>query len=880
MSSKRRKEEKTRVPFPLLYQLFTVVAVFSFILFSAFFLIVIPQIRVLEKKDSNNDLRRAAIQVERMVEQILQNSINDANLISAQDLLRNPGISFEQKAAYISDFQNVYQVYDDVVLLDTEGQVLASATYNFRTIWEQSDWFEQVVADKTVVSDVYKIARPAKTVINIFSPVHDYQGQLIYIIVFQIDMNQIWQFTDLVQIGDSGFIYIEDEWGRIIAAPSKENILRFASDLEWPEEYIKQESILQLPFSNSVLEWKIIAAQTPYEFYTLSNLVSNSIALILVIVSILIFVLSAIFVSFKVRTINKFIEVIRKIQSGNLNTNVEVTSLDEFRILADAFNTMIDKIKAARRRLSLIVRNAPLGIYTLNKNGIIDSFNPKMVELSGVNSARDVIGLNALELKSYKEAGLDLYFRQGLKGKSFEVEVEYKSFVGKKKSWRHYRGVPIFSPDGKTVERLLLMVSDITERMNLRRQHEEMIWKLDMLVEERTQELRKSEERCRSILENTGIAICIIEEDTKISFINKSFTEFTGYSKNEVEGKMSWTQFVAPKYKKLMKKYHLARRMTKGTAPSSYDFDFYTKTGKRRSVHLEIAMIPGTRQSVASLIDITDRKTAEEELKKAAENYQNIFEAVNDAIFVLGMKNGKILDVNKRMLQMYGFKKKEEVIGKSIGTLGSGKSPFTSKKLSQWVQKAVKVGPQLFEWHAKNKMGDLFWVEVNLKKVMIAGEERVLAVVRDITERKEVEAELRVSEERYRTTCEASPDCLMFIDVNGVILQANQAAVRIHRFRNAKQMIGKNMTEVIPEVDQKLFRQDMKKAKKGKTVVTEHKISLSGGREKYFLRIYVPVMDEGGKLKNILIVCKDIGKFKTVDKKTTGRRRSTGAKKR
>jgi signal transduction histidine kinase len=60
-----------------------------------------------------------------------------------------------------------------------------------------------------------------------------------------------------------------------------------------------------------------------------------------------------------------------------------------------------------------------------------------------------------------------------------------------------------------------------------------------------------------------------------------------------------------------------------------------------------------------------------------------------------------------------------------------------------WIRKAMEEGPQLFEWRARKGNGELFWVEVNLKIVTIGGARRVLAVVRDITERKKAEAQAR-----------------------------------------------------------------------------------------------------------------------------------------
>lgn len=109
---------------------------------------------------------------------------------------------------------------------------------------------------------------------------------------------------------------------------------------------------------------------------------------------------------------------------------------------------------------------APFGIYTLDGEGRITSFNPKMAELSG-DMVDQVIGLNALEMESYKKVGLDEYFRRGLAGEPFETEVRYESQLGKKVSDRSYRGVPIADRGITGQSRLLLIVEDITERKQI-----------------------------------------------------------------------------------------------------------------------------------------------------------------------------------------------------------------------------------------------------------------------------------------------------------------------------------------------------------------------------------------------------------------------------
>lgn len=132
------------------------------------------------------------------------------------------------------------------------------------------------------------------------------------------------------------------------------------------------------------------------------------------------------------------------------------------------------KTTVPQNEYETIFNNAPIGIYTLNKTGVVESINKKMLELSGIQKAQELIGVNVLQLSSYKNFGLDKFILQGLSGISFETQIKHVSFYGKKTSWRKYRGVPIFN-EKKNVLKLLLLVEDITDTKiatdNLKEEH-------------------------------------------------------------------------------------------------------------------------------------------------------------------------------------------------------------------------------------------------------------------------------------------------------------------------------------------------------------------------------------------------------------------------
>jgi sigma-B regulation protein RsbU (phosphoserine phosphatase) len=185
--------------------------------------------------------------------------------------------------------------------------------------------------------------------------------------------------------------------------------------------------------------------------------------------------------------------------------------------------------------------------------------------------------------------------------------------------------------------------------------------------------------------------------------------------------------------------------------------------------------------------------------------YRTIFELASDAIFVHDLKTGAILDANIRACELHGVTLAElKEIG--IGGISDGTPPFTIEEAEARLRQAAAWEPQRFEWLVKKKTGERFWVEVSLHRVGILGEDRILASVRNISERKAAEemlkqiqvelerrveertaelsertaelerrrAELMQAEQRFRAIVEASPTPLLLSKVeDGTILFAN-----------------------------------------------------------------------------------------------------------
>ncbi|MEA2338899.1 MAG: hypothetical protein QOE82_2906, partial [Thermoanaerobaculia bacterium] len=190
--------------------------------------------------------------------------------------------------------------------------------------------------------------------------------------------------------------------------------------------------------------------------------------------------------------------------------------------------------------------------------------------------------------------------------------------------------------------------------------------------------------------------------------------------------------------------------------------------------------IPKELDSVHTSIGMMVRQLDERfrELRESEARFHSIFDAVNDAIVINDIDSGAILDANPAMCAMFGYTV-EELRHVGIGALSAGEESFTAADALARMRKAAAGEKQLFEWHSRHKDGHLFWTEVNMHVAAIGDSRRSIVVVRDITQRKQMEEALKEEKDFTDTAINAMTGIFFVQDRQGRFLRWNDPLERL-----------------------------------------------------------------------------------------------------
>jgi PAS domain S-box-containing protein len=358
-------------------------------------------------------------------------------------------------------------------------------------------------------------------------------------------------------------------------------------------------------------------------------------------------------------------------------------------------------------------------------NDAIAVFDPETVEFVDVNdSYRELLGY---DLERIRELGIDglSVTEEGYtaeRGRRLIREVartgdpETVEWKAERRTGEHvWLEVTLATATVGGERRVLSIQRDVTERKRREREYEE-------------------------IFDGVNDAIAVHDPETgEMVDVNETMCELTGYDRERLlergaEGLLvdhpdaDYPPEAVPE---------LVDRVADGETVRPYEQPVETADGDR--VWLEVnptrATIGGEERFLAISRDITERVRRERE-------YEQIFDGVNDGITVHDPETGEILDANESYLDIFGYDDVETIRTLGIGGLSATEEGYTEERARTVVSEVAASGdPETVEWRIETKAGARRWVEATVAPAEIGGEERVISLHRDVTERKRRERE-------------------------------------------------------------------------------------------------------------------------------------------
>ncbi len=291
--------------------------------------------------------------------------------------------------------------------------------------------------------------------------------------------------------------------------------------------------------------------------------------------------------------------------------------------------------------------------------------------------------------------------------------------------------------------------------------------------------MRKSEERYRTLFENSGTGLIFVEEDLIISGCNKEFEKLTGYSKEEIEGRMKWTTFIAEEeVRERMVSYHRLRRVDPQAAPQTYEFKLIDRAGRIKDMIITVAMIPGKTQSLAAASDVSELKRAEGELARLA----TVIEQSPEAVFIADT-GFAIRYVNPAFERLSGYDR-EEILGQHSSLLDGNNGPAYYQHIRKTLQ-----GGESWTGRLRNRKKDNTFFEAEVTASPVTDKSGVIinyvGIHRDITHEVHLERELRQAQKMEAIGTLAGGIAHDFNNIlTSIIGYSEMAKLRIRQDRN------------------------------------------------------------------------------------------------
>lgn len=505
-------------------------------------------------------------------------------------------------------------------------------------------------------------------------------------------------------------------------------------------------------------------------------------------------------------------------------------------------------IEDALRKLSLAVEQSPSAIVITDLDANIEFANEAFFKSTGY-SPDEAIGQNPRILKSGKtpQETYQQLWTTLARGQAWTGE-----FINRRKDGSEYTERALISPihqyDG-SITHYLAVKEDITDR------------------KQAEIALRKSHQQMYSLLNSMAEGAYGVDTEGNCKFVNQSFLRILGYEHaNEIIG-MHIHEIIhhshpdGSPYPADECRMYAAFRHNEEVHVA--DEVFWRKDGI--SVPVEYWSQPIIADGViigaiATFVDISERKQAEEAAQLASQYARSLIEASLDPLVTISAE-GKITDVNTATERVTGVDR-AHLIGSDFADYFTDPEQARAGYQLVFLYGFVTDYPLAIR-HVSGKITDVLYNASVYRdaKGRVLG---VFAAARDITERKRIEARLAESESHLRTVIENEPECIKLVDSEGRLLQMNLAGLKMIEADSLEQVVGKPVFDLIAPTYRNAYTELHQCVIAGESRQMEYEvIGLKGGR-RWLDTHAVPMKEADGNVVH-LAVTRDISERKQVE---------------
>ena len=300
--------------------------------------------------------------------------------------------------------------------------------------------------------------------------------------------------------------------------------------------------------------------------------------------------------------------------------------------------------------------------------------------------------------------------------------------------------------------RLVVFIRDITERKKTE--------KALLESEEKFSKAFRSNPNCMSIT---------TQNDGNFLEVNDNYLRLVGYDREEIIGHSSKDLKL---WAKPEERNRIIRKLGKSGKVVEEKYSVRTKAGEIRTMLLsaEPINISGDRCIIAASTDITERELTERALKESEEKFSAVFRFSPEMIIVSNLETSKYIEVNDSFVATTGYSR-EEIIGHPVSDINMFVDRQDTEKIARIVQEQGKIKNQEFSFRMKS--GEIRQWLCSSESITINGDQCVIAIATDITERNLILWELQESEAQFRNLAEQSPN-MIFINENGRLVYVNK----------------------------------------------------------------------------------------------------------